>query len=86
MIEKITKFENIENSDNIILASFDIESPFTNIPPAETIQIIMNQIDSTLLGIPGKLFETLLEFSVYNNLFMFNNKYYKYLLLNYNKL
>ena len=37
----------------------------------------MNQIDSTLFGIPGDLFQTFLELSVYNNLFRFNNKYYR---------
>ena len=69
----------MEDTDNLVLASFDIESLYTNIPLAETINIVMNQMDSNLIGLPNSLFKNLLELSVYNNLFMFDNKFYRQL-------
>ena len=72
------------NSDGVInesmyMASFDVESLFTNIPLKETIDICIRSLFSTateVLGIPAKFFKALLELSVLNSFFIFNEKLY----------
>ena len=68
----------------MVMASFDIESLFTNIPVCETINIAINALFSQandFKGIPRKLFHSLLELSVTSSLFLFNQKLYKQLFI-----
>ena len=63
------------------LVSFDVESLFTNIPIYETIAIILNKLfpteDTIYCGFNKSEFNTLLELSVSDNHFLFNNQIYK---------
>ena len=63
------------------MVSFDVENLFTNVPLHETINIILDQLFpndfSKVLGLTKDLFKNLLELSVLNSFFIFNNKLYK---------
>ena len=65
---------------NCVMASFDIKSLYTNIPIDETCNIILNKLfpssDSIYMNYDKKSFEKILNDSVKNNLFIFNNKMY----------
>ena len=54
---------------------------FTNVPLTETIDICLSKLfpnqDSLVIGLSRKLFKSLLELSVLNSFFMFNNRFYK---------
>ena len=75
------KICSVENANHLFMTSFDIESLFTNIPLYETINICLNYLfpndSSTTLGLSRKLFKTLLEHSVLNSFFLFNNRIFK---------
>ncbi|KAF7677257.1 hypothetical protein TCON_2655 [Astathelohania contejeani] len=63
-----------------VMASFDVESLFTNIPLLETLDLCVNQLfaNSDLCGgFNKKQFRSLLGLSVQDSIFMFNNLYYK---------
>jgi hypothetical protein len=68
-------------NDNYFMASFDVESLFTNIPIAETIQIILSKVfpkDSDVFnGFNKKQFRKLLELCTRDNIFIFNDRMYK---------
>ena len=72
---------NLSNSDNLFMASFDVENLFTNVPLNETINIILDQLftlpNSTVIGLTKALFKNLLELSVLNSFFIFNDKLFK---------
>ena len=61
------------------MTSFDIENLFTNVPLTETIDICLRKLfpsqDSLVIGLSRKLFKSLLELSVLNSFFMFNNRF-----------
>ena len=62
------------------MASFDIESLFTNIPVRETIDICIRSLfdgKDTMIGITKCLFRSLIELSVLNSYFLFDNELYK---------
>ena len=62
------------------MASFDMESLFTNIPVQETINIAIDSLFNSctsISGIPKKIFRTMLDLAVSNSFFLFNNKLYK---------
>ena len=64
------------------MASFDVESLFTNIPLYEIINICINELfpdpDSTISGIARQDFRKLLELlSTTESFFIFNGCYYK---------
>ena len=63
------------------LVSYDVESLFTNIPTKETIDLILNSLfpnpNSFYSGLNRKDFKTLLELSVNDTHFIFNNQLYK---------
>ena len=64
------------------MASFDIESLFTNIPVGETVDIAINSLFSqtdSVSGIPRKLFRSMLDLSVTNSFFLFNGQLYQQL-------
>ena len=64
-----------------VMVSFDIESLFTNVPLKETIDIILNYVYSQTppINLPRKSFKKLLELSVYDSFFLFNNQIYEQL-------
>ena len=67
------------NSNNLIMASFDINSLFTNIPIDEIINIILDGLFSTrqlFQGFSPEQFKDLCNFSVKNCHFMFNSKFF----------
>ena len=59
------------------MASFDIKSLFTNVPLGETIDIVADTfydvLDKPVLSLDKNFFKTLLELSVRDVLFFFNN-------------
>ncbi len=60
------------------MASFDIKSLFTNIPLNETINICVEQYNNNIpFNLTISEFRTLLELSVKESAFIFNNKIYK---------
>ena len=63
------------------MASFDVNSLFTNIPLEETIDIIMSDIetspDGAVCGIERTEFKKLLSLATTESMFLFNDKYYK---------
>ena len=68
-----------QNSDNLVMDSFDVKSLFTNIPLEETIDIIANSLytdNNSFLSFSINQFKNLLSFSVKNILFLFNDKMY----------
>ena len=83
-VENTYKFaEEIQNQDGssgLIMASFDVENLFTNIPLQETIQIIVHQLfispTSIVMGLTRDLFTKILDLSVNNSFFLFNDKLY----------
>ena len=76
--------EDLRNTDldtnNVFMASFDINSLFTHVPLDETIDIITNRAftNATLFhGFSVTDFKQLLSFSVKDSHFLFNNTLYK---------
>ena len=69
--------ENLNYDGEVMMVSFDVKDLYTNIPLAETLDIVTSMIDPTLLNIPKNLFLELLKRSVFNTFFQFNNKFYK---------
>ena len=69
------------NADKLFMASFDIESLFTNIPLSETINIILQKFfpspNDTYNGFNKSLFKTMLELAVNNTYFIFNQSFYQ---------
>ena len=68
------------SSDNVVMASFDVTSLFTNIPAGETIEIICNQIFANRVvfdGLDRSQFIKLLSLAVRNCHFTFNNRIYQ---------
>ena len=69
----------IDSNLDMVMASFDVESLFTNIPLQETINICMSSLFSStgeVLGISSKYFRMLLELAVTSSYFIFNDKFY----------
>jgi hypothetical protein len=67
------------NTNNVIMASFDVTSLFTNISLDETIDIISDQLYSTQTfyhGFSKTEFVQLLNLAVKNCHFIFHGKYY----------
>ena len=59
------------------MASFDVQSLFTNVPLLETTQIILDNYNpSEFFYIDCSTIEKLLKFATSESVFMFNNKIY----------
>ena len=72
----------IEVKEGMFMASFDVENLFTNIPVHETIDICIDSLFRncvTVAGIAKDLFRSLLEMSVLNSYFIFDQKLFKQL-------
>ena len=68
------------NTDELIMASFDVTSLFTNIPLDETVQIVLDQQFSTnrlFQGFSRKELKDLLNLAMKNCHFVFNGKLYE---------
>ena len=70
----------IGGASQYFMASFDVENLFTNIPLNETIDICLKILftdpTSLIIGLPRKLFKTLMKLSVLNSIFTFDGKYF----------
>ena len=72
--------EIIDQDPNLFMASFDIQSLFTNIPLDETINICVDLVFHKKKKVKGMLkrhFKQLLTLSVKSSCFLFNYGYYK---------
>lgn len=78
--EFASEVRGLKLSDGMVMASFDVENLFTNIPVQETIDIAIDSLFSSctsISGIPRKLFRSMLDLAVSNSLFLFNSKLYR---------
>ena len=69
-------------SKDMVMASFDVESLFTNIPVRETINIAIDSLFKQCVSVKGisrKLFRSMLDIAVTNSFFLFDKKLYKQL-------
>ena len=77
----VNDIKKITNADTLFMCSFDIENLYTNVPLQETINICTDLMFSfnvsTVLGLSREYFKRLLELSVTNSIFLFNNVLYK---------
>ena len=68
-------------NDNFVMASFDVESLFTNVPVQETVDIILELCfplaDSIFHGYDRKTFKKVLDLCTKDNIFLFNELAYK---------
>jgi len=84
-VENSNKFAEsvvgLKDADSYIMASFDVESLFTNIPLRETIEICLNSLFTDpvaiVSGFTRECFKSLLEMSVLNSFFLFDGKVYQ---------
>ena len=68
-----------EQNPDLYMASFDVDSLFTNIPLDETIEICVKKLfgrKHKFKGFNRSEFRSLLQFAVKDNLILFNGKYY----------
>ena len=68
-----------EQNPGLYMASFDVDSLFTNIPLDETIDICVKKLygrKHKFKGFTKSEFRSLLQFAVKDNLILFNGKYY----------
>ena len=72
---------SMQGSDNLVMASFDVENLFTNVPVSETIDIILSKLfldqNTNFLAMSKSFFKSLLELSVLNSFFIFDTKLYR---------
>ena len=71
------EIEKVANSQDFIMASFDIKDLYTNIPLQETIEICISQINSELFNLPQQIFRQMLEISVFNTVFKLKDMFYR---------
>ena len=79
-VDEILRMNGSSNSGEFFMASFDVESFFTNILLQETIDISMTSLFSSgteVLGITAKYFRSLLELAVTNSYFVFNEQFFR---------
>ena len=75
----VNKVSKLPISPDNFMVSFDIESLFTNIPTAETIEIILNRAlknTDTYEGLDKPTLKKLLQICTMESHFQFNGKYY----------
>ena len=72
---------NVTNTNDLIMCSFDIKSLFTNIPLDETIEIILNKlfpnINNKYKNFTRTEFKSLLQLATKNSIFMFDQQLYE---------
>ena len=76
----VDEITSLTTNSHITMTSFDIKSLFTNVPLGETIDIVVDTLydvlDKPVLSLNKNFFKTLLELSVRDVLFFFNNVLY----------
>ena len=82
--DRFSFVENLKNEDSHhVMASFDVESLFTNIPLDETIEICVNKLytrrNMKIKGMTKSEFKDLLQLATKESLFIFNRQYFKQL-------
>ena len=77
--EKINESTRYHSTNNVKLVSLDIVSLFTNVPTLDVINFIERKIDSgeIVIPIPKQPFIELIELCVNNNVFQFQNSFYR---------
>ena len=79
----VSDLKQFSNVNSYHMASFDIEffCLYTNVPLSETIDIILSilfkNVNDLVIGLSRNLFKQMLELSVCNSFFVFNNMLYK---------
>ena len=75
------RISKVPNADQLVMASFDIESLFTNVLLRETIYICLDNLfpnpTNIVAGLPLTHFRSFLELALLNSYFIFNNVLYK---------
>ena len=80
--EFVESVRNFQFTEDMVMASFDVESLFTNIPVTETVNIALDSLFSKckdVKGISRDLLHSMLDISVTNSYFLFNQQLYKQL-------
>lgn len=74
----INAIKNIDIKSHYTLASFDIVNLYTNVPIQETLNIVKENLKKNLILLPEAIDELLelLNETLKQNYFTFNNKYY----------
>ncbi|MEL6606571.1 MAG: reverse transcriptase domain-containing protein, partial [Cyanobacteria bacterium J06614_10] len=73
----VEELRNLEINNSMIMASFDVESLFTNVPLKETTNIILEKYHpDKLFGIGKNILKKLLEFATSQSIFIFNGNLY----------
>ena len=79
--EFVNLINSIDNANDYIMCSFDVESLFTNIPLHETLDIILKLLfpnpEDKFQNFKKKEFKTLLELATTTSTFLFNNRLYE---------
>ena len=80
--EFCTLMQQFPDADTYFMCSFDVESLYTNVPLAETINIVLDRLfeegpDSIFNGFSRSDFRKLLQLSLQDTYFKFNNSVYK---------
>ena len=76
----VDDIRKLEAKEDMYMVTFDIESLFTNIPVKETIDICIDSLFrscTTVAGITKNFFRQMLEISVLNSYFIFDQKLYQ---------
>ena len=72
---------SVDNADKYFMASFHVDSLFTNVPLRETVDIYLYSLfmdpSSTIIGLGKGLFRTLIELAVLNLYFIFHGELYQ---------
>lgn len=81
--EFVDSIKSVPNADKQYMCSFDVESLYTNVPVTESIELILNRIyiDNVKVhhGFTRKELKKLLELTLQDTYFKFNNSIYKQL-------
>ena len=75
------EISSMRNSENTVMASFDVTSLFTNIPLDETLQICLDELyngSDSLVSIDRNNMKSLLNIAAKESFFIFDNKLYRH--------
>ena len=61
---------------DFIMASFDVESLFTNVPLQETTEIIVDKLNNNSLGLNKNQLRNFLNIATSDSVFLYNNEMY----------
>ena len=74
------EIRNFPNANKYVMASFDVENLFTNVPLVETINICLDTLFKTndnIIGLNKIEFKKFLDLSILNSFFIFDGKLYE---------